>query len=61
MLVLKNKLKEVKLKALVLPNGKAETVLNGITAIFDEYKLWKSLKMIVKNTTNLTLELIMGL
>jgi len=36
-LVLKNELKEVKLEALVLPNGKAETVLNGITAILDEY------------------------
>ena len=34
-LVLKNELKEVKLEALVLPNVKAETVLNGITAILD--------------------------
>jgi len=32
-LVLKSELKEVKLEALVLPNEKAETILNGITAI----------------------------
>jgi len=50
---LKNELKEVKLEALVLPNGKAKIVLNEITDILYEYKLWKSLKIIVTDTTNI--------
>ena len=52
MLVLKNEHREVKLQALDLPDGKADTVVKGITAILDEYNLWKSIKMIVADTTN---------
>lgn len=51
-LVLKNEQREVKLEALILPNGKADTVVKGITAVLDEYNLWKSIKMIVADTTN---------
>ena len=52
MLVLKNEQREVKLEALDLPNGKADTVVKGITAVLDEYNLWKSIKMIAADTTN---------
>jgi len=38
---LKNGRKEVKLEALHLPNGKADTGVKGITAVLDEYNLWK--------------------
>ena len=51
-LVLKNEQREVKLEALDLPNGKADTVVKGITAVLDEYNLWKSIKVIVADTTN---------
>lgn len=51
-LVLKNEQREVKLQALDLPDGKADTVVKGITTVLDEYNLWKSIKMIVADTTN---------
>ena len=51
-LVLKNEQREVKLAALDLPNGKADTVVKGIVAVLDEYNLWKSIKMIVADTTS---------
>ena len=51
-LVLKNEQREVKLEALILPNGKADTVVKGITVVLGEYNLWKSIKMIVADTTN---------
>ena len=51
-LVLKNEQREVKFEALDLPNRKADTVVKGITAVLDEYNLWKSIKMIVADTTN---------
>ena len=51
-LVLKNEQREVKLEALDLANGKADAVVKGITAVLDEYNLWKSIKMIVADTTN---------
>ena len=35
-----------------LPDGKADTVFKGITAILDEYNLWKSIKMVVVDTKN---------
>ena len=38
-LVLKNEQREVKLKALDLPDGKAGTVVKGITAVLEEYNL----------------------
>ena len=52
MLVLKNERREVNSEALDLPNGKDDTVIKGITAVLDEYNLWKSIKMIVADTTN---------
>ena len=42
----------MKLTAICLPNGKARTVLEGIRKVLDEYNLWKSIKMIVADTTN---------
>ncbi|CAI9725298.1 Hypothetical predicted protein [Octopus vulgaris] len=50
-LVLKNEQSEVKLEALQLLNGKANTVVKGITAILDEYNLWNFVKMIIADTT----------
>ena len=54
--VLKNERREVMFEALDLPNGKADTVVKGITAVLDEYNLWKSIKMIVVDTTNVKKE-----
>ena len=51
-LLLKNERREVKLEALDLPNEKADTAVKGITAALDECNLWKSIKMIVADTTN---------
>jgi len=51
-LVLKDERKEVKLEALHLPNRKADTFVQRITAVLDEYNLWKSIKVIVADTTN---------
>ena len=52
MLVLKKKQIEVKLQALDLPDGKADTVVKSITAILDKYNLWKNIKMIEADTRN---------
>ena len=51
-LVLQNEGKEVKLAAICLSSGKARTVFEGIQNVLDEYSLWKSIKMIVADTTN---------
>ena len=51
-LVLKNEQRKVKLQAPDLSNGKADTVVKGITVVLDEYNLWKSIKMIAVDTTN---------
>ena len=50
--VLKNERREIKLEALDLQNGKADTVVKGITAVLNKYNLWKSIKMLVADTTN---------
>jgi len=47
---------EMKLEALVLPNGKAETVQHGITCILDEYNPWTCIKVIVTDTNNVNTE-----
>ena len=44
--VLKNENKEIRLAVVELANG-----FDGIKAIFDEYNLWSSIKMIVSDTT----------
>jgi hypothetical protein len=49
--VLTNERTEVKLAALPLTDGKAETIAEGITQVLDEYNLWKSIKMIVTDAT----------
>ena len=51
-MVLNNERRKVKLEELVLPNGKAENVLHGITVILDEYNLRKCIKMTFTNTIN---------
>ena len=48
----KNDQKEVKLEAIALPKGKANAFVKKMTAVFDEYSLWKSMKMIDADTTN---------
>jgi hypothetical protein len=50
--VLKNESNEVKLKALRLEDGKAETISMGIAKVIDEYNLWQCIKMIVADTTS---------
>ncbi|MEJ2259197.1 MAG: hypothetical protein P8X78_01580 [Nitrosopumilaceae archaeon] len=50
--VLQNEKIEVKLAALCLKDGKAETIAQGIADILDEYKLWNSIQMIVADTTS---------
>lgn len=39
-----------------LPNEKADTVVKGITAHLDDCSLWKSIKMIVADITNVNTE-----
>ncbi|CAI9730745.1 Hypothetical predicted protein [Octopus vulgaris] len=46
-LVLKNEQGEVKLETFLLLNGKAVTVVKGITTVLVEYNLWDCVKMIV--------------
>lgn len=41
----------IKLEALQLPNGKANTIVKGIRAVLDEYNLWSYVKMIASDTT----------
>ena len=50
--VLKNERMEVKLAALCLKDGKAETITNGISKVLEEYNLWSAVKMIVADTTS---------
>ena len=50
--VLKNERTEVKLAALLLKDGKAETIAEGIAKVLDEYNLWNAIKMIVADTTS---------
>ena len=49
--VLKNENKEIRLAVVELANRKGKTIFDGIKAIFDEYDLWSSIKMIVSDTT----------
>lgn len=50
-ILLKNETKEVRLDALCLKDGKAETICNGITNVLDEYDLWAAIKMLISDTT----------
>ena len=49
---MKNPEREVKLAAIELENGKAETIANGIFDVIEEFNLWPSIKMIVADTTS---------
>jgi len=42
----------LKLAVICLPNGKARILFEGIANVLDEYNLWKSIKMIVADNTN---------
>ena len=50
-IVLKNKRTEVKVDALHLKDGNADTISEGIAKVLDEYNLWTT-KMIVADTTS---------
>ena len=50
--VLKNERTEVKLDALHLKDGKADTISEGIAKVLDKYNLWTTIKMIVADTTS---------
>ena len=50
--VLKNQDREIKLAALELDGGKAETIANGISQVLDDFNLWGAIKMIVADTTS---------
>ena len=52
MVLLKNQNKEIKLAVLNLENGKSETIFNGIKNVINEFDLWKSIKMIISDTTS---------
>lgn len=45
-------MEEIKLETLHLSNGKADTVIKERIPVLDKYNLWKSIKMIVVDTTN---------
>ena len=53
-LLLKNEQREIKLQALDLPDRKVYTVVKGITDVCNEYNLWKSIEIIVADTTNVS-------
>ena len=50
--VLKNERTEVKLDALRLKNGKADTIAQAITKVIDKYNLWNAIKIITADTTS---------
>ena len=50
--VLKNKQKEVRLAALVLPDGKGKTISDAIAEIIEEYRAWPYIKMLISDSTN---------
>lgn len=51
-IVLKNSEREIKLAALELEDGKAETIANGISDVIEDFNLWHSIQMIVADTTS---------
>lgn len=50
--VLKNETEEIKLGVLVLEDGRACTIFNGIKELLDKFNLWASVKMIISDTTS---------
>ena len=53
--VLKNESKEIKLTALKLKDGKAQTIAEGLQDVLEEFNLWGSVVMIVADTTNMNI------
>lgn len=51
-IVIKNEFKEIKLAVLVLQSGKAVDIFNGIKQTLNKFDLWKSIQMIICDTTN---------
>lgn len=51
-IVIKNSEREIKLAILELENGKSATILNAIKQVLNKYDLWKAIKMIFCDTTN---------
>lgn len=49
---LKNEYTEIKLAVLVLENGKALTIFNGIKKTLHKFDLWQSIKMVISDTTS---------
>ena len=50
--VLKNDSKEIKLTALKLKDGKAQTIAQGLQDVLEEFNLWGLVVLIVANTTS---------
>uniref|UniRef100_A0A0L8HU38 Uncharacterized protein n=1 Tax=Octopus bimaculoides TaxID=37653 RepID=A0A0L8HU38_OCTBM len=48
--VVKNNTREIKLAALTLKNGRADTIFQGLKEVLDDYELWPAIKMIITNT-----------
>ena len=54
-IILKNRNRKVCLAALTLSDGKALTLFNVITEVLDQYQLWKSIKVIICDTTSVNI------
>lgn len=50
--VVKNEKREIRLKAMVLKDGKADSIFQALRELLNEYDLWGSIKMIVTDTTS---------
>lgn len=59
-IVLKNESKEIYLGVLVLNDGKANTIFNGIRELLYKFDLWNNIKMIICDTTSVNTGKING-
>lgn len=59
-IVIKNERREIKLAVLLLENGRALTIFNGIKETLNKFNLWRSVKMIVCDTTSVNTGRING-
>ncbi|XP_076050221.1 uncharacterized protein LOC143030877 [Oratosquilla oratoria] len=50
--VIKNETNEIKLAALKLCDGKAETIAEGLKSVLEEFHLWGAISMIIADTTS---------
>ena len=51
-IVLKNATREIRISVSILEDGKASTIYKKMTETIDKFDLWKSMKMIVSDTTS---------